>query len=242
MKDIYDPAFVNALFNEMSATYGIVNFISSFGFCAWWRHQCVWQIPLKPGDCVVDLMAGMGELSHLINARVGESGRIIGVDFSQVMCDTAQQNHSRQGFRHASVIDCDALNTGLADDTADAIVSSFGLKTFSDEQAQILATEVNRILKPGGHFAFLEISMPPQPLLQRPFLFYLQQLIPLIGWLFLGNPDNYRLLSVYTAAFKNCSRVTNYFAEAGLQVEQTSFFFGCATGIRGYKPLANIVQ
>jgi len=241
MKDIYDPAFVNALFNEMSATYGIVNFISSFGFCARWRRQCVAQIPLKPGDCVIDFMAGMGELSHLVNARVGKSGRIIGVDFSQVMCETAGKNLSRQKFRHAVILDCDALNTCLADDSADAVVSSFGLKTFSHQQIQTLASEVMRILKPGGHFAFLEISVPSQRLLQLPYLFYLRRLIPLIGLLFLGNPDNYRLLSVYTTEFKNCSQVARYFKTAGLQVNENSFFFGCATGIRGFKPATNIV-
>ncbi len=236
MKDIYDPTFVNALFNEMSATYGIVNFISSFGFCARWRRQCVAQIPLKPGDRVIDLMAGMGELSHFVNARIGTSGKIIGVDFSQVMCETAQKNLSRQKFRHAIVLDCDALNTGLANGSADAVVSSFGLKTFSNRQIQTLASEVTRVLKPGGHFAFLEISVPSQRLLQLPYLFYLRRLIPLIGWLFLGNPDNYRLLSVYTSAFKDCSQAVRHFEAAGLRVERTDFFFGCATGIKGYKP------
>jgi len=67
-------------------------------------------------------------------------------------------------------------------------------------------------------------------------MFYMQKIIPILGWLFMGNPDNYRLLGVYTNLFRNCDTACRVFQAAGLHAETQSYFFGCATGIVGRKP------
>ena len=54
-RSIYDPAFVRQLFDEMAATYGVVNLVSSFGFARRWRRQCVECVGIKDGAVVVDL-------------------------------------------------------------------------------------------------------------------------------------------------------------------------------------------
>jgi demethylmenaquinone methyltransferase/2-methoxy-6-polyprenyl-1,4-benzoquinol methylase len=61
-EQIYQRQFVAGLFDDMAATYGLVNVITSFGFCVWWRRQCARLAPLRPGMLVCDLMTGMGEL------------------------------------------------------------------------------------------------------------------------------------------------------------------------------------
>jgi demethylmenaquinone methyltransferase/2-methoxy-6-polyprenyl-1,4-benzoquinol methylase len=66
-------------------------------------------------------------------------------------------------------------------------------------------------------------------------MFYLRYIIPLIGRIFLGNPDNYRMLGIYTERFNNCSGMADALKHAGLEVEYRSFFFGCASGLRGRK-------
>ncbi len=58
---LYDPAYIKQLFNEMSATYGLVNLISSFDFAWWWRRQCVRLAGLNEGGRVCDFMSGQGE-------------------------------------------------------------------------------------------------------------------------------------------------------------------------------------
>jgi demethylmenaquinone methyltransferase/2-methoxy-6-polyprenyl-1,4-benzoquinol methylase len=67
-------------------------------------------------------------------------------------------------------------------------------------------------------------------------MFYLKQVVPVIGKLLLANPNNYRLLGVYTQQFNNCSRIAQHLRAAGLHVEYRSFFIGCASGVRGRKP------
>jgi ubiquinone/menaquinone biosynthesis C-methylase UbiE len=59
--------------------------------------------------------------------------------------------------------------------------------------------------------------------------------IPWIGRLFLGNPSNYRMLGVYTQEFGSCKHFAECLREQGMQVTETSHFFGCATGVRGLK-------
>lgn len=95
------------------------------------------------------------------------------------------------------------------------------------------------MLKPGECFSFLEISVPPSALLRIPYVFYLRAVIPHIGRLFLGNPANYRLLSVYTTRFGTSRSFHQMLAAQGLKVQYQRFFFGCATGVTGYKPRLN---
>ncbi|WP_233903071.1 class I SAM-dependent methyltransferase [Stieleria maiorica] len=227
--------FVRQLFNEMSATYGIVNLVSSFGFCRRWRRQCIEQVSYAESLTVVDLMTGMGELCPAIAKRIGPRGKIVAVDNSPVMCGKARQNHDGRLGCDLDVREEDALGSQIPDASVDVVVSSFGLKTFSHEQTVALAHEVHRILKPGGSFSFIEISVPPARWLRVPYLFYLHTLIPIIGRVLMGNPDNYRMLGVYTVAFGDCQSAISAFQQAGLDPSRRSYFFGCATGLVGRK-------
>lgn len=184
---------------------------------------------------MVDLMAGMGEMWPDLACFVGPEGAITAVDISPVMCEAAR--------RHGDALACpltihlaDALACPLADESADMVYASFGLKTFSPEQCRRLADEVARILKPGGGFALVEISVPNWRLLRGPYLFYLRRVIPLLGRLMLGNPDNYRMLGIYTTRFGNCAEVQAMFQQAGLETRYRALFFGCASAIIGRRP------
>ncbi len=234
--NIYDTSFVQNLFDEMSGTYGIMNLISSFGFARRWRRQCVEQIDFHKSCAVVDLMSGMGELCPNISSRIDSDSHIIALDISPIMCKAARRYEKGKLRCPLRVIQANALCSNLAGDSCDVVVSAFGLKTFSDIQLKQLASEVLRILKPGGKFSFVEISVPQSPWLRAPFMFYLKTLIPLLGWLLKGNPDNYRLLGIYTEAFGNCKTALSRFQCAGLEAEIRSYFFGCATGLVGQKP------
>jgi ubiquinone/menaquinone biosynthesis C-methylase UbiE len=233
--DLYEPRFVRALFDEMAATYGVINLISSFGFAARWRKQCVRALAAQPGWSVLDLMTGMGELCPDLARAVGPAGSVRAIDLSPEMCRRAARTAERCGCR-VEVIEADALADDLVPADVDGVVSSFGLKTFSPEQTRRLAEQVARRLKPGGRFAFVEISVPPAPWLRGPYLFYLNHVIPLVGRALLGNPDNYRMLGVYTQRFRDCGAARVEFERAGLVTEERCYFYGCATGLCGYKP------
>jgi demethylmenaquinone methyltransferase/2-methoxy-6-polyprenyl-1,4-benzoquinol methylase len=231
---IYSPAYVQNLFTEMSATYGLINLITSFGFSARWRKQCAAAVVYQPGDVVVDLMSGMGELWPDIAVKL-VGGSLTGVDFCQAMCERSRQRASSLPDRPVRILQRDALESGIPDGSVDIVLSSFGLKTFTAEQRAILAREIARMLRPGGRFALLEISVPRSLPMRVPYMFYLKFIIPLLGWLLMGNPNNYRMLGIYTAAFGDCTDFALSCRESGLKVEMRQLFFACATIVVGMK-------
>jgi len=232
----YDAESIRALFDDMASTYGHVNLISSFGFTARWRHQAVAGLPLASAGCVVDLMSGMGELWRSLARTLPASARVVGVDISPEMARRTQ----RMWHFPVEVCIADVLAWDAQPGFADVVVSSFGLKTFDREQQGCLAHKVARLLKPGGSFSFVEISVPAFLPLRTLYMFYLKRLIPLVGRMLLGNPDCYRMLGVYTEAFDNAKYFASCLRQAGLEAVPVSYFFACATGVRGAKPTANI--
>jgi demethylmenaquinone methyltransferase/2-methoxy-6-polyprenyl-1,4-benzoquinol methylase len=124
---------------------------------------------------VLDLMTGMGEFYPDLARRVGAGGAIRAVDLSPEMCRRTGRTAARCRCR-IEVIEANALHTDIAPASADAVVSSFGLKTLSPPQTRRLAEQVAYYLKPGGRFSLIEISVPPHGLLRWPYLFYLKRL------------------------------------------------------------------
>jgi len=137
-------------------------------------------------------------------------------------------------------LECRLLNenvfkNSIKDNSVDTLISGFGLKTFDNEQLQDLAKEISRVLKPNGNFSLIDVSVPKNRILKVFYLFYLKSIIPILGKLFLGNSETYKMLGIYTIEFQNSRNVENIFKSQGFEVEYVSYFFGCASGIKGRK-------
>lgn len=230
---IYESSFVKDLFDEMATTYGMTNLVSSFGFTLRWRRQCVEQVRIRPGDHVLDLMSGQGELWPYIKKSAGAPCTVTAIDFSSTMCRAAAKKAPRYSSLGLTVKEEDVFRHSVLEGSADVVVSSFGLKTFTLEQQVELLARIRRLLKLGGQFSLLEISVPNSKLLRGPYLWYLNRCIPSIGKLCLGNPDNYRLLGEYTGKFGNCHPLYPACEKLGLQATVTELFAGCATVLHG---------
>lgn len=227
----YDDDFVRDLFDRMGRSYGLVNFIASFGFSSLWRWQCVAAAEVKAGETVCDLMAGSGECWGAVARR---GGQLISIDFSPVMVEL---QHKRQaGFGAEVDVRCeDALACSLPDASVDCVVSAFGLKTLDADGVSRLARELRRILRPGGRFSLLEISAAREWWLGGVFRWYLRSVIPRVGKILLGDIECYRMLSAYTEAFGSCVAGLSAFREEGLETRLETHFFGCATSLVGRK-------
>lgn len=229
----YDPSFVRDLFDEMSSTYGVMNSVTSFGFSERWRCQAVKLLPDLKGARVCDLMCGMGESWKYLRYHHSGLSRLTGVDFSHAMCEGARHKAIQFKGVEVEVITADVLNTLPHDAPYDAVVCTFGLKTLRESGMRDLAVMLKRLLKPGGAFSFVEISVPPSTVLRIPYLFYLGRVIPVLGRLFLGNPDNYRMLGAYTREFQNSKTFLRILTEEGMDADYKNLFLGCATAVFG---------
>jgi ubiquinone/menaquinone biosynthesis methyltransferase len=233
--NIYNPEYVKGLFNKMSSSYERMNFITSFGFSIRWRRQFLEPFKQSKHKAeIIDLLTGMGETWNATKNKFPNSNLTV-LDFSKGMLKYAKQKNETKFKSEVILLQQDILNNKLPSNHYDFVTCAFGLKTFNEEQLNILAIETKRILKSGGQFSFIEVSKPNNKLLKLLYGFYLGQIIPILGRLLLGNPEEYKMLWQYTDKFDNAKNATEIFAKTGLMTKFNSYFYGCATGFYGTK-------
>ncbi len=234
---IYNPDYVKGLFNRMSTSYERMNYITSFGFSLRWRKQYIAAFKGSEQKVeLIDLLTGMGETWRTSKQKF-PNANITALDFSEGMLNYANTKNKKKFNSEIRILQEDVLNCQLADNSYDYVTCAFGLKTFNAEQLKQMAFQTHRLLKPGGQCAFIEVSKPENKFPHFMYALYIGKVVPLLGRLLLGNPAEYRMLWQYTNRFLNAQEAAAIFREAGLDVNYHSFFFGCATGFNGQKPL-----
>lgn len=181
-------------------------------------------------------MTGMGETWDVVH-RQFPNAEFSALDFSEGMLKYAEEKNKNKYGNKIILHRQNVLENDLPNNHYDVVISAFGLKTFNEHQLHQLALQTKRILKPGGHFSFIEVSKPSGPLLSAFYKLYLKHIIPVLGKILLGNPDEYRMLWKYTNSFGNSDEVVRIFTTQGLLTERKSYFGDCASGISGRKPL-----
>ena len=235
MNDIYDPTFVKKLFNKMSNSYERMNYITSFGFSIIWRKQFIKALNKKESKIkVIDLLSGLGENWSYLKNRF-PNAEFYALDFSEEMVEKSRKKGEIIFQNKIEIFQDDILKNELKSEEYDIITCAFGLKTFNESQIDLLAKQVYRLLKKDGQFTFIEISKPQNSILYFLYSFYLGKIIPILGKLFLGNPDDYKMLWLYTKKFESCKKVVAIFKKNNLNVQYKEYFFGCASGIYGTK-------
>jgi ubiquinone/menaquinone biosynthesis C-methylase UbiE len=237
-KDIFDPNFVKGVFDRCGPNYRYWSQIASFGFVLLWRKQCIQSLPLQisEGALIYDLMAGTGETWGLLLKRYSNLNKIVALDISATMVKNAIERLHKMRATKIEVREADVLKQTALPASADIMVSSFGLKTFNNEQQARIAKYVAATLKPGGAFSFVEASDPQGWLFRLQYRFYMCRVLPFIERLFLNGAQDFAMIGDYTAAFVDCSHFASCLRNEGLIVEYRKLFFGCASAVCGRKP------
>ncbi len=112
---------------------------------------------IKKGDTVVDLGSGAGNDCFVARHETGESGKVIGVDFTEAMISKARMNAEKLGYNNVEFRHGDIENIPVSNDVADVVVSNCVMNLVPDKKKAF--SEVHRILKPGGHFSISDIVL-----------------------------------------------------------------------------------
>ena len=153
-----DAEAVRALFERVAPSYDRLNDLLSLGLHRLWKRQAIAWLAVQPGQRLLDLCCGTGDLALLLAEGVRPGGLVLGLDAAAAPLALARRRAARQPWLPLDFQQGDALATGLADGWADGAVMAYGLRNLSDPAAAL--RELRRLLRPGGRAAVLDFNRP----------------------------------------------------------------------------------
>jgi demethylmenaquinone methyltransferase/2-methoxy-6-polyprenyl-1,4-benzoquinol methylase len=167
---------IRTLFDRIAPVYDDLNERLSFGLHRVWKQMTVDWSGARPGDSVLDVCCGSGDLAILLAKRVGQTGQVYGVDFAEAQLEIAQQKAARL-FNLAPIrwIKGDALCLPFEDSHFDAVTMAYGLRNLVDIPQGL--QELQRVLKPASRVAILDFHRPSSRWLRLFQQWYLAQVV-----------------------------------------------------------------
>lgn len=222
---------IQQIFAKVATRYDLMNRLMTFGQDIHWRRFVIAQARLKPGDQLLDLATGTGQLAFDALQRHSDIS-IVGADFSAQMLEVARQ-HPLGG--RVTWIEADALALPFLPESFDAVIQGYLLRNLDDIPQAL--KEQFRVLKPGGRIVVLETTPPPRNLL-RPFIrLYMNVVIPLLGQVVNGQGAAYAYLTRSSQRFKSPGELSHLLSDAGFRnVQFRTFLLGTVCVHWGVKP------
>jgi demethylmenaquinone methyltransferase/2-methoxy-6-polyprenyl-1,4-benzoquinol methylase len=206
---------VRAMFDRIARVYDLMNSVMTAGLHHQWRRRAVDLAQVGPGDRVLDVATGTGDLAIELASRVGPGGAVVGSDFSEEMLVHARKKVD--GASNAAAIRFEwgnALELPYADGEFAAATVGFGARNFSDLDRGL--SEMARVVRPGGHVVVLEITTPQKPPLSTFFSLWFDRLVPMIGKV-AGDSDAYDYLPSSVKRFPEPPGLAASMQRAGLE-------------------------
>jgi demethylmenaquinone methyltransferase / 2-methoxy-6-polyprenyl-1,4-benzoquinol methylase len=174
---------VRSMFDGIAGVYDLLNTAMTAGLHHRWRSRAADLARVGPGDRVLDVATGTGDLALELAGRVGPGGEVIGSDFAEGMLERAREKAAARGHGQGGVRPRfewgDALELQYPSASFDAATVGFGARNFAD-LARGLA-EMRRVVRPGGRVVVLEITTPVRPPLSTFYALWFDRLVPLLG-------------------------------------------------------------
>jgi demethylmenaquinone methyltransferase / 2-methoxy-6-polyprenyl-1,4-benzoquinol methylase len=206
---------VRRMFAAIAGRYDLNNRLHSFGRDQAWRRFAVRYAGVKPGDTVVDVACGTGDLSEHF-ART-EAARVIGIDFTPEMLQIARRKLEQLAPEHRAKIsyqEGDAQALPLPDASADVVSIAFGIRNVAEPARAI--REFARILRPGGRLVILEFDTPRFPPFRWLNSFYCGHVMPLTATLISGDRSGaYKYLPRSVGSFMPREQLCGLLAGSG---------------------------
>ena len=226
---------VAGVFDSVADKYDVMNDLMSLGVHRLWKRFAIRLAQLRPGERVLDLAGGTGDLTNRMRPLVGADGWVVLSDINASMLGEGRKRLLDEGaIGNVAYAQVDAEQLPFPDNTFDCITIGFGLRNVTDQPRALAA--MLRALKPGGRAIILEFSQPLAPGLKPVYDLYSFKVLPLLGKLVVNDADSYRYLAESIRMHPDQETLLQMMQDAGFERCQ---YFNLASGIvavhRGYK-------
>ena len=185
---------VRGVFDSVASRYDLMNDLMSGGIHRLWKRFTIELSAARPGQTVLDIAGGTGDLAARFSRLVGPEGKVILADINAAMLEVGRDRLIDKGAAgNIEVVQADAQALPFQDNSIDCITIAFGLRNVTDKDMALRS--MLRVLRPGGRLLVLEFSKPTSPLLGKVYDQYSFQILPAMGRLIAQDADSYRYLA-----------------------------------------------
>jgi demethylmenaquinone methyltransferase/2-methoxy-6-polyprenyl-1,4-benzoquinol methylase len=184
---------VRGVFDSVASRYDIMNDLMSAGLHRVWKRYTIDQAALKPGNVVLDLAGGTGDLAKKFARKVGKDGHVVLADINAAMLEQGRRRLIDAGISgNVSIAQVDAQNLPFEKGTFNCITMAFGLRNVTNKDRALAS--MLRVLKPGGKAMILEFSKPHEAI-KPAYDLYSFKVLPALGKLIADDAESYQYLA-----------------------------------------------
>lgn len=229
-------AKVADVFHSVASKYDVMNDLMSGGIHRLWKRFTIELSGVRPGNRVLDIAGGTGDLARKFSTLVGPTGEVVLADINASMLKVGRDRLLDKGVAgNVRFVQADAEKLPFPDNHFDCITIAFGLRNVTHKEDAIAS--MLRVLKPGGRLLVLEFSKPGNELLSKVYDQYSFKVLPLIGRLVTGDPDSYQYLAESIRMHPDQETLKSMMEEAGFaRVTYHNMTGGVVALHRGIKP------
>lgn len=182
---------VRSVFDSVAPRYDVMNDLMSAGLHRVWKRYTLTVANPQPGDQVLDIAGGTGDLSLAFAKKVGPAGRVVHTDINEAMLREGRNRLLDLGVVLPTLV-CDAEQLPFESNAFDFVSVAFGLRNMTHKDRAL--AEMQRVLKPGGKLLVLEFSRVAKPL-EKAYDWYSFNILPKLGRWVANDEDSYRYLA-----------------------------------------------
>jgi demethylmenaquinone methyltransferase/2-methoxy-6-polyprenyl-1,4-benzoquinol methylase len=206
---------VRDVFDSVATRYDIMNDLMSGGMHRLWKRFTINQAAVRPGDAVLDLAGGTGDLACAFAKRVGAEGHVVLADINAAMLEQGRKRLVDAGVAgNTTIAQVDAQDLPFADGSFDVVTMAFGLRNVTDKDAALQS--IFRTLKTGGKGMILEFSEPHKAI-KPAYDLYSFKVLPALGKLVAKDADSYQYLAESIRVHPDQETLKTMMEEAGFE-------------------------